>query len=58
MFRTLNQTLGREPDDPDFIVRIQASYERVYRSLDDLSKVWRTTTHGDLRWDETWRDRW
>jgi hypothetical protein len=58
LFRTLNQTLGREPDDPDFIVRIQASYERIYRSLDDLSKVWRKSKHGDLRWDEAWRERW
>jgi len=27
LFRSLNKTLGQEPDDPGFIVRIQASYE-------------------------------
>ena len=57
LFRSLNQTLGYDYDDPEFIVRIQASYERVYRSLADLDHSWRETFPSDLHWDEAWRDR-
>ena len=58
VFRSLNKTLGQEPDDPGFIVRVQASIEMMYRRFDNLSKIWRDTRVADLRWDESWRERW
>ncbi len=58
LFRSLNKTLGQEPDDPGFIVRIQASYQVLSRRFDDLSKISRDTKQADLRWDAAWRERW
>ena len=58
LFRSLNKTLEQEPDDPGFIVRVQASFDVLYRRFDDLSKVSRGANQTDLRWDESWRDRW
>lgn len=57
LFRSLNRTFGLEPDDPAFIVRVQASYDVLYRRFDDLAKVTRDHTVADLRWDESWRER-
>jgi len=58
VFRSLNRTFGLDPDDPGFIVRVQASFDVLYRRFGDLSKVWRETSQADLRWDERWRERW
>jgi len=58
VFRSLNKTFGLDPDDPVFIVRVQASFDVLYRRFDDVSKVWRDTSRADLRWDESWRERW
>jgi hypothetical protein len=58
VFRSLNRTFGLEPDDPGFVVRVQAAYDILYRRFDDVSKVWRDHAEADLRWDERWRERW
>jgi hypothetical protein len=57
LFRSLNKTFGLTPDDPGFIVRVQASFDVLYRRFDDLSKVTRDHAQADLHWDESWRDR-
>ena len=57
VFRSLNKTLGQQPDDPGFIVRVQAEYDVLNRRFDDLSKVTRDHAEADLRWDESWRER-
>ena len=57
VFRSLNKTLGQEPADPGFIVRVQASYDVLSRRFDDVSKVSRSHQVADLRWDESWRER-
>jgi len=58
LFRSLNKTFGLGPDDPGFVVRIQAGYDVLYRRFDDVAKVWRDRREADLRWDESWRERW
>ena len=58
LFRSLNQTFGLAPDDPGFVVRVQAGYDVLYRRFDDVSKVWGDRAEADLRWDESWRERW
>jgi hypothetical protein len=58
LFRSLNKTLGYEPDDPRFIVRVQATVERVYRRLTDIEGTWHKTHEADLRWREEWREGW
>jgi hypothetical protein len=58
LFQSLNKTFHLDPDDPGFVVRVQAGYDRLYRRFDDLSKVWRERAEADLRWDERWRERW
>lgn len=58
LLRSLNKTLGHEPDDPGFIVRIQASAEYVYRRLAEMYDTWRETKQADLHWREEWRERW
>lgn len=58
LFRSLNKTLGHEPDDALFIVRIQATVERIYRRLDEIHETWSETQEGDLHWREEWRQGW
>jgi hypothetical protein len=58
LFQSLNKTFGLDPDDPEFVVRVQAGYDVLYRRFDDVSKVWRERAESDLRWDERWRERW
>lgn len=57
LLRSLNKTFDLEPDDPGFIVRVQASFDVLYRRFDDLSKVTRDHAEADVRWDERWRER-
>ena len=58
VFRSLNKTLGLEPDDPEFIVRAQSQQVRVYRRLDDLGQFRRETIDADIRWQQEWQERW
>jgi hypothetical protein len=58
VFRSLNKTLGLEPDDPRFIVRARSQQVRVFRRLDDLSQFRSETRDSDIHWQEVWRERW
>jgi hypothetical protein len=58
LFRTVNRTLGHEPDDPEFVVRIEARYERIVYGRDPVELRRRFEKHADLRWKEEWRSRW
>ncbi len=56
LFYTVNRTLGHTPEDPRFIVRIQAWEDRAHFQREPLGFVERTRRHADLRWDEAWRE--
>jgi hypothetical protein len=58
LFQSLNKTLGLGPDDPGFIVRIQATADYVRYRTDDLHYSDTETRLADLRWNEAWRGRW
>ncbi len=58
MFWSLNKSLGHDPGDAEFIVRIQADFIRVYYNLQELRLVREVTEETDLRWDEAWLERW
>ena len=58
LFWSLNKTLGREPSDPDFIVRIQASFEQAQYAVPEVRLTRRRTNQADLNWKEEWRERW
>lgn len=58
LFESLNKTLGRSPDDPDFIVTIRA--ERWWTELDpeDLASEARSKETVELRFRDEWRADW
>ena len=63
MFWTLNKSLGHQPTDPAFIVRIEAEHQRqVYRKADllrgDTSKVAIQTNKALIEWKDEWSTRW
>ena len=58
IFRSLNKTLGHEPTDPQFIVRIEAQFDRRRYQKDDLRKVTMKQEKADLQWQEEWQARW
>jgi len=63
MFWTLNKTLGHEPSDPKFIVRMEADYKRrIYRKADlikgDLSPVKIKHEEALMEWHDEWLPRW
>jgi hypothetical protein len=58
LFWSLNKTLGYEPDDPGFIVRIRAEKTGVFYSVPDLRFVKRKTRKSTIHWKEEWRSRW
>jgi hypothetical protein len=58
LFQSLNKTLGLEPDDAGFIVRIQASADYVVYRRNDFHYSKTETRLADLRWNEDWRRRW
>jgi hypothetical protein len=54
LLRSTNLTLGRRPDDPSFIVALEASATEAYFLRPDLDR-WRTVEHRVvLRWDDAW----
>lgn len=55
---SLNRTLGHEPPDPKFIVRVEAHYEKRLYHKEDLSKSKQTIEHAALEWKEEWVKRW
>lgn len=58
LFRAFNRTLGHEPEDPEFIVRITVPLELMHRRVSDVSDVRRETRVTTLEWDEAWREQW
>jgi hypothetical protein len=58
LFWTLNRTLGRDPDDPKFIVRIKARETRVEYDPRTLELIDRKTRKSTLKWREEWREWW
>ena len=59
MFWTLNKTLGREPSDPKFIIRIEADQQhRVYRKEDLLRQEVGNVLIDNRRALIEWRDEW
>lgn len=63
MFWTLNKTLGHEPSDPKFIIRIEADHQkRVYRKKDllqkDLNNIQIDTRQALIEWHDEWLPRW
>jgi len=58
LLRSFNRTLGHEPDDPEFIVRVTVPYTVMHRRASEISKVWTESKVTVLEWDEAWRERW
>jgi hypothetical protein len=58
IFRSLNKTLGHEPSDPKFIVRVEANPERRHYLRGDLSKSEQTVERASLEWKVEWLERW
>lgn len=58
LFRSLNKTLGHEPDDPGFVIRIETSIDVAYFAKPELRLVERKKKRATLEWEETWRERW
>lgn len=63
ILRALNRTLGHEPPDLKFIVRVETDYEIMrYLKADllqkDLSKAERQPLHASIAWKQEWAKRW
>ena len=57
ILRSVNGALGHQPDDPRFIVRLEADLARSYFDRDDLSRIKVKRSHAILDWREEWKDR-
>ena len=58
LFASLNKTLARTPDSPDFIVKIRAERWRAELDPDDFSERARSKETAELRFREEWREDW
>jgi hypothetical protein len=58
IFRSLNKTLGYEPSDPKFIIRIKASYENRRYFKENLGKSEQIVRQAVLEWKEEWGELW
>lgn len=58
LFWTVNKTLGHEPEDPKFVVKMRAESERVYYDRRDLRFLRRKHKKAVLLWNEDWNERW
>ena len=56
MFESINKTLGHEPDDPKFIVTLEAQVEQHFFSKDTLELVRTETSTTEAHWNEAWSD--
>jgi hypothetical protein len=55
LFRSVNATLGLRPEDPHFVVRLEAFQEYRYYGPDyELRRT--KTRHADIRWNEEWAE--
>jgi len=57
ILRSVNGALGLRPDDPRFIVRLEADLERLYFERDDLARFERKSMHARLDWRDEWASR-
>ena len=58
LMRSVNHTLGLEPGDTDFIVRIEVVQERRRYRVSDLSDSWSEEFVYVVEWDDAWADGW
>lgn len=58
ILRSVNRTLGLAPDDPKFIVRLEADIERWWLRKTDLEVVEREARHASLEWNDEKQGRW
>ncbi len=54
VLRSVNQTLGRAPDDPDFIVELRARARTLYFAREDTSDWHGAEEHALLLWRDEW----
>lgn len=53
---SVNKTLGHEPDDPDFIVRMRAKAERFVFDAETYEQIGTEKKKTSARWKEEWRE--
>lgn len=63
VFWTVNKTLGLEPTDPGFVVRVQSAHDRWVIQKEDLrngdtSQVEVLELEAVLEWQDSWAERW
>ena len=58
VMRSLNQTLGLEPEDSQFIVKVEAEYERRTYWRSNPSRIKIKTRRAALVWQDDWEERW
>jgi hypothetical protein len=58
LFESLNKTLARTPESPDFIVKIRAERWRAHLDPKDFSERTRSKETAELRFREEWRQDW
>lgn len=58
ILRSLNKTLGYTPDDPQFIIRVEADRQHVRYRKADLTKIEHTIEHATWDWQEDWSQPW
>jgi hypothetical protein len=58
LMRSLNRTLGHEPGDPDFVVRLEVSQKKRYYEIGNLTNTWEREKHYLVEWNDAWRSGW
>ena len=56
--RSINRTLGHEPEDPAFIVKLEAQVERWTVSLSDLEITQRVALDVSPEWNNRYQTWW
>jgi hypothetical protein len=54
LFESINKTLGRQPDDPEFIVRLEAESETMLFDRETLDLIERVPRDILVNWQEHW----
>ena len=55
LFRSVNATLGLRPEDPEFVVRLEA-YQEIHYYGSDYERKRTRTRHADIHWHEEWAE--
>ena len=58
ILRSLNRTLGHTPNDPQFIIRVEADRAHVRYRKADLATIEQTSQHAAWNWQEEWSRHW